>query len=218
MTDSVERWLSCTLRAISCLALGKRSPPLEEIHLFGGDHSILVVVSSYQATVNRDSPKGWHSCMEWEKLLKHSPRMLTTKLDPAAPGGISTNSFCCSFPSFFVFLRLIFQLFSFFLSSLFPPVFPQTSTTSISPCRPFYVNTIFSSCSSVLLFCILICHSKPQSPPILLFSFLFSWVSSSPSPSSLPLTALLCLASKAVPLQGSREEVCTSQHQFEPWT
>lgn len=65
-----------------------------------------------------------------------------------------------------IFFLFVFSLFSFFPMNL-------CSSTSISPPRPFYVNSFLSSCSSVLLFSILICHAKSHSPAILLFSFSF---------------------------------------------
>lgn len=186
------------------------------MHLFGGDHSVLVM-SSYQATINRDNPKGWHSCMEWEKPLKRSPRMLIHKLDPAPAGGISTNSFWYTFPSFFVFLKLIFQLFSFFLPSLFSPSHkPLLFHLHLPP--PFYVNTILSSWSSSYFFpsWSVMAHHILQ-----LFSYFHSFFSTLFQ--SFPLLSAShsssVSGSKAVPLLGSREEVCSRWHQeLEPWT
>lgn len=179
------------------------------MHLFGGDHSVFVVVSSYQATINRDSPKGWHSHMEWGKPLKHSPRVLINKLDPAAPEGISTNSFSYTFPSFFVFLRLIFKLFSFcllsfLLSSHKPLLFhlhlPPAALFMLTPSYPPVLSYFFPSWSVM------------ANHILLLFSYFHSFFLSLFQ--SFPLLSASRSFSlsgfKAVPLLSSKEEVCSS--------
>lgn len=120
LIDSVGSpwWLSWTLRTISWLV-----HPLEEMIFIGGDHWVPVVVFSHQVTIKKDSPKSWHSCKEWEKPLKHSHKILIHKLDPAAPGGISTNSFCDTFPSLSSSDQF-FNYFLYFYLPFFPPSFP----------------------------------------------------------------------------------------------
>lgn len=172
--------------------------------------NLLACPGKEEPTLGRDAPFWWRpvrSCCNVFLLGHHQwgqPKGLTltcgvrkaskTQSQDAYPHTVPSSSgrnkykFCYSFPSFFLFLRLIFQLFSFFLSSLFTPVFLQTFALPPPPFNALLILT--PSYPPVLLsyfFSILICHGKLHSPAILLFSFLF--------PESVPvLPSPLCLS------------------------
>lgn len=156
------------------------------------------VVSSNQTINSRESPKVYGLCMESVQSEQSLQRQFQNPYLQTKACSSSTSYFCYTFPSSFVFLRLIFSFFFdfLFLSQIF----------ALSGSITLYVSPILVSCSSILLF-----HPDPSeiTPYFPSFFLGLSW--------SFPLIpATAC--PQGCPLMGSGDEVCHSRcHKLEPW-